>query len=93
MAPIFEDIHEFYFGDTNDIQVEPYIRLTSYMNLVYPMHKEIAIQALSKSKAEIKILRFNIDKIVNGSIKDKQSNFFFLQNKSKNRIESIHTPS
>lgn len=57
--PIFKDIRQFYFGDANDSDVDPYIRLTSYVNLVYPIQKEMIIQALAKPGANIKLLRFD----------------------------------
>ncbi|XP_031633593.1 cholinesterase-like [Contarinia nasturtii] len=58
IAPLFTDIRRFYFGKHPiDAQIRPYIQLRSSVNFVYSIQKEIAIQALSNSTVDIRLLR------------------------------------
>lgn len=59
VAPIFNDIRQFYFGDEviDGSQIAPYIQLVSYLNLGYSIQKEVGIQAKSDYGSKIKLLR------------------------------------
>ena len=62
LDPIFTQIRRFYFGHAkiNGSQILPFMQLASFTNLAYLIQKEVAIQALSKSSAEIRLLRFDL---------------------------------
>lgn len=57
MAPLFTDIRQFYFGNAtiDPSYVVPFIKMSSYYH-TYPVYKELSIQSLSKSNAEIRLL-------------------------------------
>lgn len=61
LDPIFTEIRRFYFGHVkiNGSQIIPFMQLASFANLAYFIQKEVTIQALSKSNAEIRLLRFD----------------------------------
>lgn len=59
VAPLFNEIRRFYYGHAtiNGSQILPYMQQNSYKKYTYSIHKEVALQALSNPKANIKLLR------------------------------------
>lgn len=59
IATLFNEIRRFYFGSAqiNASQILPYMQLISYKKFTYSVHREVALQALSKSKGDIRLLR------------------------------------
>ncbi|XP_055296930.1 juvenile hormone esterase-like [Sitodiplosis mosellana] len=70
LAPIFTKIRRFYFGHAkiNASQILPFIQLISSTDFSYSIQKEVAIQALSRSEAKLRVLRVNLRTLLSLSL-------------------------
>lgn len=61
LAPVFTAIRRFYFGTAkiNELQILPFEQLISSADFSYSIRREVAIQALSKSSAKLRVLRLD----------------------------------
>lgn len=59
LTGVHDEIREFYFDNAtiDASQVLPFVQLASFNNVAYPILKEVAIQILANSSAEIRVLR------------------------------------